>query len=310
MNPLFPAPDELAPPILSPSSTSILLLWLPPEVPNGFIQGYNVFQDNVQIDSVAGTNYTSEGLLPDTDYTFFIEAFNSAGSTRSAVATGRTLEGVPSGIGPPLLTAAGTDTIVATWTPPATLNGNITRYELVLVLEEGETIVFSGLALTAVVSDLSPFTSYGFLVRACTMGGCGSSPLSRVQTLEAPPTFQMQPNVSMLSGMSLLIEWEEPLEPNGVVMEYVVRLRGAPFTDNGVFLGNVTGTVRSFTASGLQPFTVYEFSIVSFTAGGGTQSEWSPGLTGEAGAQHVSYSGTSERCHYYQSVVAIIYCVG
>lgn len=251
-------------------------------MPNGFIQGYNVFQDNVLIVTVTGLSYTTVGLQPDTAYSFFIEAFNSAGTTRSAVTTGRTLEGVPSGVAPPMLTPTSASSVMATWTTPNTPNGVITRYELVMMTFDLNTTVFSGLALSANVPGLLPFTVYNFFVRACTVTGCGASESAQVQTSEAPPTFQMRPNVSTLTATSLLVEWEEPEEPNGIVIQYEVRQRATPSQDNGIFLGNVSDTVLVFTASDLRPFTSYEFSVVAYTGGGGTQSEWSAGVTAEA----------------------------
>ena len=239
--------------------------------------------------SVPGLNYTRQNLQPDTPYSFFIEAINSAGSTRSADTTGRTLEGIPEGVAPPTLVAISSDAIQATWTTPNVSNGQIVRYELVLVVRDStdeifsEIVLFSGLFSTETPSGLMPATEYEFLVRACTMSGCGSSETARVLTQQAPPTFQMQPNVSTLTSASLLVEWEEPSEPNGIVFQYVVRQREAPFQGEGVSIGTVDATVLSFSATGLRPFTVYEFSVVSFTDGGGTQSEWSEGITAEAG---------------------------
>lgn len=264
-------------------------MWLPPEAPNGFIQSYNVFQDGAMIGSVSGLNFTSEGLMPDTEYTYFIEAVNSVGATRSVSVTGRTLDGIPAGVAPPMLLATSSSSILATWRVPSTPNGDIIRYELLRVTRGttgdivGETIEFSGSDFTATVSNLLPFTFYEFRVRACTAGGCGSSEPAQVQTMQAPPTFQRQPNVTTLTSASLLVEWEEPQEPNGVVAQYEVRQREQPFQGNGVFLGNVSNSTLSFTATGLQPFTVYEFSIVSYTMGGGTQSEWTDGNTAESG---------------------------
>lgn len=274
------APDELAPPTLLPSSTSILLTWLPPEVPNGFIVGYRVFQDGVLVANVTGLNYTSDGLQPNSQYSFFLEAFTSAGSTRSSPVTGRTLEGVPTGLAPPTLTPISSSSILASWTPPSEPNGVIVRYELLL---EVDGIVFTGLSLSATVSNLRAFTMYSFFIRACTAGGCGDSSLAQVQTLEAPPTFQSPPSVSTLTAATVLVEWVGPEVPNGIVTQYEVRRRESPFTGDGESIRNVTSNTTSFTAADLQSFTAYEFSVTSYTGGGATQSPWTRVTTGESG---------------------------
>ncbi len=283
-------PDELAPPILTVlSSSSILLQWRPPEVPaNGFIQGYRIFVDNTQVATVTGLNYTREGLSASTRYLFFIEAFNSAGSTRSDVAMETTLEGVPTGVDPPILNPVNSTAVSASWTTPTSPNGAIIRYELVQVLLGPELviieefIVFSGLSFSATVSGLQPFTTYTFIIRACTSGGCGPSIPATIQTLEAPPAFQATPNVTVISSNSLLVEWVEPAQPNGVVTQYEVRQRVMPFNGNGISVTNTSGGVASTLVNGLQPFTGYEFSVTAYTNGGATASEWRRERTGEA----------------------------
>jgi usherin len=261
-------------------------MWLLPEAPNGFIQSYNIFQDGVQIATASDLNYTSDGLVPDTQYSFFIEAVNSAGSTRSETVMARTLDGIPAGIAPPTLLAVSASSIRADWTVPITPNGDIIRYELLRITTgDVETVIleFNDTGFSTIVSNLMPFTEYEFLVRACTAGGCGSSEPNQVLTLQAPPTFQMQPNVSTLTSESLLVEWAEPEDPNGLVVQYEVRQRQQPFQGNGEFVGNASNSSRSFVVSSLQPFTVYEFSIISYTSGGGTQSQWNNGNTAESG---------------------------
>ena len=254
---------------------------------DGFIQGYNVFIDNTLIATVTGLNYTRVGLSPTTQYQFFIEAFNSAGSTRSDPVTGTTLEGMPSGQGPPVLVATSAMEVSASWATPTTPNGAITRYELVQVtlgpelVVLSEEVVFSGMRRNTMVTGLLPFTDYFFIVGACTSGGCGSSPPATVRTLQAPPSFQPMPNVSTLSSNSLFLEWEVPSEPNGVISHYEVRQREVPFQGVGVVIANTSVDTDTLVVEGLMAFTEYQFSVQSFTGGGGTLSLWTSGITGE-----------------------------
>ena len=302
-------PDELAPPILTPlSSSSILLTWRTPEVPTeGFIQGYNIFVDNIVAATVTTLNYTSGGLRPDTSYSFFIRAFNSIGFTISATVSARTLEGIPMGLAPPILIAVDAKRISALWDIPTLSNGIISRYELVQVTLEAEDaitdeeIVFTGLAMMVVIGDLLPFTLYTFIVRACTSGGCGPSNPSTVQTLEAPPTFQALPNVSTLTNISLLIIWEEPDVPNGIVVQYEIRQREIPFQGNGMVIANVSSNVLSFVAADLDSFSEYEFSVESYTQGGSARSGWTRGRTAESGMCYI-HVPLAEPVHYICSI--------
>ncbi len=283
-------PDEQAPPSAMPtSSTSVLLTWFEPEAPNGFILNYTVYRDAAPVSTVTALTYTDTNLTPNTQYRYSIEATNSVGSTQSVEIVTRTLEGVPEGIDPPTLTALSAISVRAMWVGPAMPNGVVTRYEVVMVTLGPEQVVVAetsvanttGDVLSAIVSELAPFTIYDFLIRACTSGGCGSSEASEVQTLQAPPTFQPTPNVTTVSSQELLLNWVVPPMPNGVVSNYEVFLREFPFTGVGVSLVNTSQL--SFLVGGLRPFVRYEFSVATFTAGGGVVSDWVAGTTDEEG---------------------------
>ena len=211
---------------------------------------------------------------------------------------GRTLEGAPTGVQSPTLTALSATSVSASWVEPGTTNGVISRYELVRVtlgseaVITSEEIVFTGLAMSTTVTGLQSFTDYYFVVRACTSGGCGSSEPLPVRTLEAPPTFQPAPNVTSLSSSSLLITWDIPNEPNGIITRYEVHQRNAPFVGEGFIVGTVLSGVERFTVNDLRPFTVYEFRVVSYSGGGGTPSEWSIGITDEDSESLIFYNAT------------------
>ena len=283
-------PDEQAPPTTVPlSDTSIQLTWLEPEAPNGVIIGYIIYRNGTQIANVSTLTYTDTGLSPNTEYSYVLQAYNIIGPTRSQSRTGRTLEGAPTGVQSPTLRALSATSVSASWVVPTTTNGVISRYELVSVTLGGEGVVisertvFNGTALSTTVTGLRPFTAYFFIVRACTDGGCGSSQPSSVETLEAPPTFQPAPNITSLSSASLLITWEIPSEPNGIISQYEIQQRNAPFVGEGFSIETVSSEVQTFAVGSLRPFTAYEFRIVSYTGGGGTPSEWTSGTTDEDG---------------------------
>ncbi len=283
-------PDEQAPPIATPiSSTSIRLTWFEPEAPNGLILNYTVYRDSAPIATVTTLTYTDTNLRPNTQYLYSIEAFNSVGSTQSVEMTVQTLEGVPEGIDAPILTALSANSIQAMWVEPATPNGIVNRYEIVMVIIGGEQVIESetsvanttGDMLSVIVLELEPFTVYDFLVRACTSGGCGSSETSEVETLQAPPTFQPLPNVTTISSQELFVSWVVSPIPNGIVSNYEVFQRESPFTGVGVSIVNTSQL--SFLVGGLRSFVRYEFSVRSFTAGGSVVSDWGTGTTAEDG---------------------------
>lgn len=274
------APDEQGPPAASfISSTSIELTWFPPESPNGVIVGYRLYRNGSNIANTIATIYNDTGLTPNTYYSYSIESYNIISSTTSTQGVFRTLEAMPTGLSPPTYGDPNSTAVNVSWTEPAISHGTISHYILLLDGEE----VFRGLALSYVVTELRPYTNYSFVIQACTSGGCGSSESSRVQTAQAPPTSQPAPTISVRSDSQLHIQWDAPTEPNGIIIQYDVFQREAPFQGVGVLIGTVDGSTFSLIAEGLQPFTIYQFSVESYTEAGGTPSEWSEGRTGEAG---------------------------
>ena len=61
------------------------------------------------------------------------------------------------------------------------------------------------------------------MVQACTSGGCGQSNSSSLKTLQAMPISQAAPNVTALNAVTALSN------PNGLLIQYDVWDRGAPF---------------------------------------------------------------------------------
>lgn len=284
--PFIPAPDEQAPPTASVrSSTYILLTWLLPEVPNGVILGYQLYRNGSSIANVTELTYNDTDLIPDTYYSYHIESYNVISSTASTQVVFKTLEGIPTGLSPPTYDVLNATAVTASWNEPTVSHGTISSYRLLLVLTDGENMeIFRGNSLFFVVTNLRPFTMYSFLVQACTTGGCGSSETSQVLTAQAPPTSQPVPSITALSATELSLRWDSPLEPNGIITHYDIFQREAPFTEDGVFIERVNGSdTLSLTVRGLESFTRYQFRVVAYTEAGGTSSDWSNGMTQEAG---------------------------
>ena len=269
----------------------MFISWRAPEAPNGVILYYRLFRDDINfVNTSSGQilNHTDTGLSPNTVYLYAVESVNVVGSAKSAKLSVRTQEAPPMGVGAPNLVALNSTAVDATWTVPTQPNGNIQRYELSIsainqVTLPSPLVVFSGSSLEVTVTGLNPFTTYTFNVSPCTAGGCGVSVGASVQTAEDAPLFQPTPNVTAINSTAVLVAWSSPEQPNGIITMYRVFQREAPFTSSGTGLGSVPSNVLSLVAGGLLPFTEYEFSVVSHTSAGNTQSEWARGRTMESG---------------------------
>lgn len=278
---------------------SIVFTWLPPEKPNGVISLYSIRRNGVLIDSVPGSvlTFNDTGLVPNTSYQYTVEPENIAGSVISDPVFISTLEGAPEQVNAPELSVISSTSIRADWTQPGIPNGIVVNYNLILisvggVLLDSPITKFSGLALSYVVMELTPFAVHVFQLEACTSQACGSSAEASVTTSESVPSYQPPPTLSSINSTTINISWIEPPKPNGVLVRYEIRQRSSPFSGNGVLIENVSSNVLSVIVTDLQPFTEYEFSVSSFTIIGGTQSNWTRENTLEIG----KYTSTCIYC--------------
>ena len=77
--------SQTPPAVVTVSSSTINLTWLPPQVPNGILLRYEVILNNESVVNVTSgkTQYLATGLNPATEYGFSVVSYNSAGGTQS-----------------------------------------------------------------------------------------------------------------------------------------------------------------------------------------------------------------------------------
>ena len=229
-------PLDMRSPILKVmSSRSIEISWQPPEYPNGIITSYDVRRDgrliyteSVSVTGSLRTTYTDYNLDPGTEYSYVVIARNIKGSVESPVAIARTFASSPSGLDPPKVSPLSATSLQVTWTPPANPNGMIKNYTL---FREGEMVYSGGPSqMNYIVPGLQFWTEYTFRVQACTERGCELSVSASGRTLAARPEEQAMPTLLALANQDgahagILVEWEMPLKPNGVIKAFEVYRR-------------------------------------------------------------------------------------
>ena len=87
-----------------------------------------------------------------------------------------------------------------------------------------------------------------------------------------------------LSSDTILVEWNEPLEPNGIVRYYVITVyeSDSSLASNRT-QENSTPADRSHTIGRLQPFTQYSVIVQAVTVEPGSESEVAVVRTNESG---------------------------
>lgn len=168
------------------------------------------------------------------------------------------------GVQPPYVMIFGSRSLILSWDPPSQPNGNITEYRLFV----NGSLRFSGLETSATISQLLPFTSYVFLIEACTSAGCSNSSESSNTTLPDKPGGLAPPSVTPLTPTSLEITWQAPTEPNGDIIQYELQEVN---DDQNITLFDGIGFI--YVYSSLTPNTLYSFRVLVTNAGGTTASD-------------------------------------
>lgn len=90
------------------------------------------------------------------------------------------------------------------------------------------------------------------------------------------------PTLSSRTSRTVMIEWESPSEPNGILQKYVVQRRlliGGNVGD----VGEVNASVRKYTDNTVRPVTAYAYRIIAYSAVRGEPSPYSNITTGQGG---------------------------
>lgn len=259
------APQALAPPTLTTlNSSAIQVSWSPPAQPNGVVILYQVFRtgngaQNLSVFSDPVTRvFADSDLSPATPYTYVVQACTAAGCALSPIAVATTNEATPTNLRPPILEALSEVSIAIQWVEPATPNGVITGYVLVITPAAIRVEIPVGTTLSRNISNLLPFTEYTVRLEACNSAGCVSN-TSLVITLESTPGFTPPPMVSAINATSTNVSWAEPRPPNGIITLYELRRNGSL-----VFSGRET----EFVDVGLTPDQFYVYTIQARTSAG------------------------------------------
>uniref|UniRef100_A0A671RF78 Usherin-like n=1 Tax=Sinocyclocheilus anshuiensis TaxID=1608454 RepID=A0A671RF78_9TELE len=265
--------------------TVFLLSWSPPAEPNGKLLHYELYRKHAldkESRSVttlvyrnSSTSCHDDKLLPYTSYEYQVWAVNSAGRAGSPWAQGRTGPAPPAGLSPPKFLHIHATSAVVDISPPTKPNGIVSLYRVFLS---------EGMSHQQTLHGLRPFTVYSVGVEACTCFLCCSrGPLNELRTQASAPAQQPLPHLIALTSRSALVEWDMPLQPNGIIESCELHVRSScPQPLQPVPVTCVVGPVeikffgmgQSFNITGLLPYANYELCVVSYNNMGSTASDW------------------------------------
>lgn len=179
----------------------------------------------------------------------------------------------PGAMDPPLMLDIKSRTATISWQNPSKPNGIITHFN---ILVNGQLhITIPGNTSKWTVQNLHPYTVFQFQVEGCTSNGCSVSPESPpIQTLPDAPEGILAPVLYSDTPTSVLVSWQPPLHPNGLVESYTIERRvketeqistvaSLPFNHSTRYLDQ---------SPALSPWKKYEYRILASTLKGGINS--------------------------------------
>ncbi|KAM8802889.1 phosphatidylinositol phosphatase PTPRQ isoform 2-T2 [Rhynchonycteris naso] len=217
--------------VIEVTANEISLKWLPPEKPNGIIVAYEVLYKNIDtlfMKNTSTTNIILRDLKPYTLYNISVRSYTRLGhgNQLSSLLSVRTSETVPD-TAPENITYKNISSgeIEISFLPPSSPNGIIQKYTIYLKRSNGnEERTIETTSLTQSIKGLKKYTHYTIEVSASTLKGEGvrSIPISLLTEEDAPDSPPHNFSVKQLSGVTVKLSWQPPLEPNGIILYYTV----------------------------------------------------------------------------------------
>ncbi|NXS06067.1 PTPRF phosphatase, partial [Oxylabes madagascariensis] len=136
---------------------------------------------------------------------------------------------------------------------------------------EGQFQEVDGVATTRYsIGGLSPFSEYEFRVIAVNNIGRGPpSELVEARTGEqAPSSPPLKVQARMLSASTMLVQWEQPEEPNGQIRGYRVYYTTDPHLPLSMWQKHNTDDSHLTTVGSLITGTTYSIRVLAFTSVG------------------------------------------
>lgn len=91
------------------------------------------------------------------------------------------------------------------------------------------------------------------------------------------------PRLSSPAGRTVIIEWDPPSVPNGIIQKYLIQRRLIAGGNPSVISEVNASLPRRYVDNTAQPVTAYQYRIIAFNSGPGDPSPYSNITTGQGG---------------------------
>ncbi|XP_059489517.1 tyrosine-protein phosphatase Lar-like isoform X2 [Neocloeon triangulifer] len=266
------------------SSSTMVVQWDEPEMPNGQVTGYKVYytsNPNIPISSwefqmVDNNKLTTiSDLIPYTIYTIRVQAYTSVGpGPMSAPVQVKTQQGVPGQ--PHNLEAKEIDetSVLLTWSRPLASGENIVSYELYWndTYDKERHHRHIPVAQHYKLTNLFPNTLYFIWMAAKSQRGEGATTIPiAVRTKQSAPGAPPQDVKAAAEGSrAIRVSWKPPAEKqqNGDIQLYKVHLVRSSQSDSEANVISVNGSLHSVFLDQLAQYTDYRVWVLASTSVG------------------------------------------
>nr|XP_048703309.1 phosphatidylinositol phosphatase PTPRQ [Caretta caretta] len=267
------------------TASSIMVFWSPPQRPNGIIQYYSVYYKNnsgifmqnftrqdidsgvdnkslsAVLDNLAKCSYYTVWLTADT-------AFGNGNKT-SEIMHVYTDQDIPDGPVESLTYQNVSSTAInVSWLPPSQPNGIVfflVSLNLWDTQTDSELLSLITYNTSVLLDKLEKYTDY--ILKIIPATAKGSSKMHTVKlhikteedVPESSPVIRTYKN---LSSTSVMLSWDPPRQPNGIIISYDLKLYGPERNDSW------STTNNSIILEDLLPFTLYSIFAAARTIRG------------------------------------------
>uniref|UniRef100_A0A8B9F884 Phosphatidylinositol phosphatase PTPRQ n=1 Tax=Amazona collaria TaxID=241587 RepID=A0A8B9F884_9PSIT len=265
------------------TSTSVMLFWSPPQKPNGNVLYYSVYfknnsgifiQNFTSYGNDSSGNMSQSAVLDDlakySHYTLWLTASTAFGdgNKTSEIIDMYTDQDIPDGFVENLVYQnISSSSVNVSWLPPSQPNGLVFFHVSLSLLRRGTSKVLSFVTYnTSIVFDnLEKYTDYILKITPAT--DKGSSELHalslHIRTDEdVPESAPIIKTFSNLSTTSVMLSWDPPVKPSGIIISYDLNLLG-PERNNSFSTPN-----NFIILEDLLPFTLYSIYAAARTIKG------------------------------------------
>ncbi|XP_065084231.1 tyrosine-protein phosphatase Lar isoform X2 [Ochlerotatus camptorhynchus] len=228
----------------------------------------NANQAFSEISGIITMFYVVRTLSPYTEYEFYVIAVNNIGrgppSSPATCTTGETeMESAPRNIQVRPLSSS---TMVITWEPPETPNGQVTGYKVYYTTNPNqpeaswESQMVDNSELTT-ISELTPHAIYTIRVQAFTSMGAGpmSNPV-QVKTQQGVPSQPSNFRATDIGETAVTLQWSRPTHSGENIVHY--ELYWNDTYANEQHHQRIPNT-ETYTLSSLYPDTLYYFWLAA-----------------------------------------------